>query len=389
MRHCRVRRTALLDLILFGSIAVAAQAIHAQQPSTPPALSMHNTVVYREPGRYAAWPANHGIWSWGNEIVVGFESGVFKEQKNRHSIDWDKPAEHLLARSLDGGETWTVEHHPELRPPNGMKVAGVPTEPGGKQAVDCPGGINFRQPGFALTARMSEADGGPSRFYYTTDRGKFWFGPYNIPNFGFKGTAARTDYRVYGKHNLVLFLTVSKSNGKEGRVIVVRTRDGAKTWKLVSLVGPEPSGPDFAIMPSTVALSRKSVVMAIRHPTWIELWRSDDHLHTWHFVSRPAPDLPRGNPPSLVHLRDGRLAITYGYRAAPYQIRARLSSDEGRTWGPEIVLRSNAGAWDLGYTRSVQRPDGKIVTIYYWSDAHNQERYIAATIWDPGTAERH
>ena len=114
MKHCWVRRTVLVDLILFGSIVVAAQAKRTQQTSTPTALFMHNTVVYREPGRYAGWPANHGIWSWGNEIVVGFESGIFKEQKNRHSIDWDKPAEHLLARSLDGGETWTVERHPEL-----------------------------------------------------------------------------------------------------------------------------------------------------------------------------------------------------------------------------------------------------------------------------------
>jgi hypothetical protein len=376
-------------LVLFSLIAVEGQANSQEQLVVPPASSVHNTVVYREPGRYAAWPANHGIWSWGNEIVVGFESGIFKEQKNRHSIDWDKPAEHLLARSLDGGETWAVERHPDLKPPDGMKVAGVPTEPGGKQPVDCPGGINFKQPGFALTARMSEADTGPSRFYYTANRGKSWMGPYRIPNFGFKGTEARTDYIVYGKHDLVLLMAVPKPNGKEGRVIVVRTTDGAKTWQLVSLIGPEPNGDDYAIMPSTVVLSPSSVVTAIRHPHWIELWRSDDYLHTWHYVSRPAPDLPRGNPPSLVHLRDGRLAITYGYRGAPYQIRARLSADEGRTWGPEIVLRSNAGAWDIGYSRSVQRPDGKIVTIYYWSDAHDQERYIGATIWDPNTAEKH
>ena len=384
MKRCWVWRAVLANLLLINSISVVGQVPPQQQPSST--LLAHNSVVYREPGRYAAWPANHGIWAWGNEIVVGFESGIFKEQKDRHSIDWDKPAEHLLARSLDGGETWAVERHPDLRPPDGTKVAGVLTESGGKQAVDCPGGLDFQQPGFALTARMSEAEGGPSRFYYTADQGRSWTGPYRLPDFGFKGTAARTDYIVYGKHDLVLFITVTKGNGKEGRVIVVRTRDGAKTWQTVSLIGPEPSAEDYAIMPSTVVLSPSSVVSAIRHPHWIELWRSDDHLRTWQFVSRPAPDLPRGNPPSLVHLRDGRLAITYGYRGSPYQIRARLSADEGRTWGPEIILRSNAGAWDIGYTRSVQRPDGKIVTIYYWSDAHDQERYIGATIWDPNTA---
>jgi len=387
MKYWWIQRTVLLGLIFLTASDFAQQSAAASQ-QTPTQLSgsAHNVVVYREHDRYAAWPANHGIWSWGNEIVVGFESGYFKEQKERHSIDWDRPAEHLLARSVDDGETWTVERHPDLRPPDGMKVAGVPTEPGGKQPVDCPGGIDFLQPGFALTARMSEADAGPSRFYYSMDRGKSWLGSYNIPNFGFKGTAARTDYIVYGKHDLALFITVPKSNDKEGRVAVVRTTDGAKTWHVVSYIGPEPAGDDYAIMPSSVVLSPSTVLTAIRHPHWIELWRSDDTLKTWHFVSRPAPDLPRGNPPSMVRLRDGRIVITYGYRGAPYQIRARVSSDNGQTWGPEIILRSNAGAWDLGYSRSVQRPDGKIVTIYYWSDAHDQERYIAATIWDPGLA---
>ena len=38
-----------------------------------------------------------------------------------------------------------------------------------------------------------------------------------------------------------------------------------------------------------------------------------------------------------------------------------------------------------GYTRSVQRPDGKIVTIYYFPEQQFTERVIAATIWDPGS----
>ena len=28
----------------------------------------------------------------------------------RHNIDHDRPEEHLLARSLDGGLTWTIEN---------------------------------------------------------------------------------------------------------------------------------------------------------------------------------------------------------------------------------------------------------------------------------------
>ena len=49
------------------------------------------------------------------------------------------------------------------------------------------GGIDFTNRDFALTARMADIHVGPSRFYYSTDRGKTWNGPYRIPNFGQKG----------------------------------------------------------------------------------------------------------------------------------------------------------------------------------------------------------
>jgi hypothetical protein len=47
-------------------------------------------------------------------------------------------------------------------------------------------------------------------------------------------------------------------------------------------------------------------------------------------------------------------------------------------------LRDDGGGRDVGYPRSVQRKDGKVVTVYYiWDKKSGPERYIAATIWDP------
>src|ERR1019366_8565502 len=308
----------------------------------------------------------------------------FKDKAQGHAIDYSRPAEHMLARSLDGGETWTISKPDGLQPPASIKVAGVPTERGGKEPVDCPGGIDFTNPGFALTARMADIHVGPSRFYYSYDRGKNWNGPFRIPDFGQKGIAARTDYLVEGKNDLTMFLTAAKSNGKEGRVICVRTRDGGKTWEFLSFIGPEPAGSDYAIMPSSVRLPGGGFLTAVRHHNFIDAYRSDDAGKTWRFLNVPAPDTGGGNPPSLARLKDGRLAMTYGYRSAPFGIRARLSDDNGASWSDEIVLRADGGAWDLGYTRTVQRTDGKMVTVYYFNLAKDKERFIGATIWDPG-----
>jgi hypothetical protein len=94
-------------------------------------------------------------------------------------------------------------------------------------------------------------------------------------------------------------------------------------------------------------------------------------------------DTGEGNPPSLIRLGDRRLCLTYGYRAPPFGIRARTSSDGGRTWESEIILRDDGGGHDVGYPRSVQRPDGRVVTVYYFHDTPAGERYIASTIWEP------
>jgi hypothetical protein len=391
MNHA-ARMTATLAAGVVGAAALSAQQPAAQRepPLVTPAITLAvpptHVVVARAPGRYGGWPANHGIWAWGNEILVGFSWGHMREggADAGHPIDRERPEEHMLARSLDGGETWKHEKPAGLTPPPSPgNIAGVPTDKGGKEASELTAPIDFTAPGFALTARMSNIHVGPSWFFYTTDKGHSWNGPFKLPDFGQKGIAARTDYLVEGRNELTIFLTAAKSNGREGRVICARTQDGGRTWKLVGMVGPEPEGNDFAIMPSSVRLSPSSILTLVRHRQWIEAYRSDDNGTQWAHVTRAVPDTGRGNPPSLVKLRDGRLVVTFGYRAEPYTIRARFSQDQGRTWSSDITLRSGATDWDLGYTRSVQRPDGKIVTVYYYNDASSTKRYIGATIWAP------
>jgi hypothetical protein len=341
------------------------------------AAEPRQVTVYREQGRFGGWPANHGIWSWGNEILVGFSAAWFqKTAEDRHAMDRTKPEEPRLARSLDGGETWTVETPPSLLPP----------EQGGKQPVPLLKPMDFTAPNFAMTLRLTKVNTGPSLLYYSNDRGKSWLGPYQFPLFGQKGIAARTDYIVNGKRDCHVFLTASKSNGREGRPLVVRTQDGGLTWKFVSWIGPEPAG--FAIMPSSVRLDKNTLLTAVRHKedpvNTIDLYRSKDNGANWTLLCKPAnTGKSSGNPPSLIQLKDGRLALAYGYRDLPYGVRARVSKDRGVTWGDEIVLRNDGAFWDVGYPRSVQRPDGKVVTVYYFADGRDKERFIGATIWEP------
>ena len=369
---------------LIGLMFLVSTAVEAE----PPLKGVRHVEVYAEEGRFAGWPANHGIWSWGDEILVGFSRGTYLDRGPFHHINHDKPEEFLLARSRDGGQTWKVE---TPNPPGalagtpGMRHGLMPPGSPEERPVDLDQLIDFTHPDFAMTVRMENSNNGTSRYYYSYNRGASWKGPYRLPLFGRKGVMGRTDYLVNGPSDCMLFLTASREDGKEGRPFSAQTTDGGKTWKFLGFIGPEPTG--YSIMPSTVRVSPTDLVTTIRrkdHPkSWIDAFASHDNGQSWTFLSSPEPDTGEGNPPNLLKLPDGRLALIYGVRARPYGIHARLSNDRGATWSPAIVLRDDGGSTDVGYVRSVIRPDGKIVAVYYYTDRTRPTRYIAATIWEP------
>ncbi|HEY3291830.1 MAG TPA: sialidase family protein, partial [Anaerolineae bacterium] len=201
-----------------------------------------------------------------------------------------------------------------------------------------------------------------------------------------RGVGARTDYLVNGKGDCLLFLTAAKRDQREGRPFCAHTADGGATWQLRSWIGSEPET-GFVIMPASVRLPDGGIIVALRvQPdrtrASIQAYRSDDEGYTWLPLPDPVPSLAPSNPPAIVRLLDGRLCLTFGVRAAPYRICARFSPDDGLTWGDELTLRADGANGDLGYTRTVQRTDGTIVTVYYFNDSMTGvERYIAATLW--------
>lgn len=357
-------RYSLIFLAMFWAAVLPADS----------ADEMQHGVVCMEEGRFAGWPANNGIWSWGDEIVVGFTFGYYKESPTGgHDIDPDRGSERVQARSMDGGRTWTLER---------------PVSAGADNAADAPATlrdpVDFTQPDLAL--RFS----GQSLFY-SLDRCHTWKGPFTLPSYGRPGLLCRTDYMVEGRDRVTAFVAAQKEGGGEGQPLCIRTTDGGRTWNLVGWIGKQPpEAYGYAIMPATVALPgdgylsmiRRGGVFDGRKQWWLEAHVSPDDGKSWYLLDTPRID-NHGNPATLTRLNDTTLAMAYGWRAAPYGIRARVSKDNGQTWGPEIILRADAASWDIGYPRTVMRADGKCVTAYYFHPQGKDLRTIAATIWDP------
>lgn len=341
---------------------------------------VENTIVYYKPGRYGGWPANNGIWNWGDEILVGFTQAYYKANKYHHAIDRHKPISNVLARSIDGGQTWkltdTITFNRSVKKPTWNTTR-----------------INFSAEGFALRNKENE-------FSYSYNRGNTWEGPFLFADLGTSELTSRTDYLVEDENTSLIFTSTKDGNVQaslQDRAMTIKTTDGGLNFEFVSWMTEMDS--IRSVMPATVRIDENHLVSAMRRrldppkgvryalpKNWIDVYESLDNGKSWQFLHKIADTdsgIRNGNPPSLVRLKNGMLSVIYGYRGFPYGIRAKVSSDQGKSWSKEIILRDDAATWDIGYLRSVVRADDKVVLIYYYSTKERPERHIEATIWDP------
>jgi hypothetical protein len=111
---------------------------------------------------------------------------------------------------------------------------------------------------------------------------------------------------------------------------------------------------------------------------------SDDDGKTWAPARKSGL---QGHPVDLIQLADGRLMASYGIRAPnhgrPGGIRAAFSRDNGETWDVEneVQIRKDFINWDIGYPESVQLPDGKVLTVYYYNLFGRY--FLGGTYWTP------
>ena len=107
---------------------------------------------------------------------------------------------------------------------------------------------------------------------------------------------------------------------------------------------------------------------------------SNDNGKTW---TKPEPVLPRlgGSPPHLFRHSSGMLICTYGYREAPFGIKAMFSSDGGKTWdtGNDIYINNVNG--DLGYPSTIELRDGSLLTVFYAHQSEDQPAVIMQQKW--------
>ena len=89
-----------------------------------------------------------------------------------------------------------------------------------------------------------------------------------------------------------------------------------------------------------------------------------------------------GHPHYALRLPDKRVLLVYGYRHAPFGIRARVLNPECADFAtaPEIVLRDDGGSGDLGYPWATMLSKHRALAVYYFNKKESGPRYIAGTM---------
>ncbi len=88
----------------------------------------------------------------------------------------------------------------------------------------------------------------------------------------------------------------------------------------------------------------------------------------------------QGHPHHALRLPDQRVLLVYGYRHAPFGIRARVLDPEctNAADAEEIILRDDGGNGDLGYPWATMVSRDRVLVVYYFNRA-NGTRHIAGT----------
>jgi hypothetical protein len=211
------------------------------------------------------------------------------------------------------------------------------------------------------------------------DRGKTWRHlPVIQPEGYLPGSAARGNIVEMPDGSLLLPFYGVRNIGELARSAVVKSEDRGETWRFFSEIAADPeknflepalyrtpSGRLIALMRTQSDFLKPGVDF---ESTYLNLHRavSDDGGISFGPVQE-VPSLRGSNPFHVLSLRGGTALVNYGYRFAPFGIRAKLCDAElsNLETAPEFVVCDDALSGDLGYTHAVQLKDGRILLAYY------------------------
>ena len=366
---------------------------------------LYTQTIYRD-GQYATFPNLARLRD--GRVICAFRYAAERQAQYGQVTHIDPTARDVFITSPDGGRSFDTDLHTIVDDPgmsNQDPCVNVLSD--GRIIVTffrwdlCPAGegpatwgeANFRAFGRTLWDKYDCYTGG-ARYAVSDDGGATWRqgslrSVEGMPESG----GVRGNIVELPSGELLMPIYGSLRAGELSRCRVLRSADRGETWALLSEMAWDPTGYKTFLEPNLYRTPSGKLVGLIRTQTDYRLPGvafDDTYLNLHVAVSRddgrsfePVREIPGlwgSSPFHALRLRDGRVLLTYGYRRAPFGIRARVCDPELEHIedGEEIILRDDAPNGDLGYPNALLLDDGTALVSYYISDK-NGIRGIEAT----------
>lgn len=202
----------------------------------------------------------------------------------------------------------------------------------------------------------------------STDGGKTWKVRALHKELPFFAYFVSRNYQATLKDGTILSFHYGKRTADNPRsAYVLRSEDAGKTWKLIMIADGRlsPNQPDGFGESFPVVYPDGRVMAMLRTSLSSDAYvvRSIDGGQTW---SIPEKTPVQEKHPTLTALADGSVLCTYPRRhATPYGVRARFTSDLGKTWSEEVILRDDIEFSDgIAFPLTVELSDGTLFTTF-------------------------
>jgi len=352
---------------------------------------LNDVIIYQDDKFYCSFPSL--VRRPNGELLVAFRRAPERRALGEPSTGHTDPNSYLmLVRSRDNGKSWTQT--PELIYANPF---GGSQDPCMVQLHD--DSIICTSYGWALLNGDA-----PKKLTGASLHGNFvflggyllrskdgahtWEYPIFPPStpdesahglFGMPVPAYNRGALCEGKDKLLYWVVASTAKSRPGRSAthLFTSSDRGTTWTYSCPVATDDK---VAFNETSIYETPKGDLAAFMRTDGLDdhtaVARSTDHGKTFQHWQDAGF---QGHPHYVLRLPDKRVLLIYGYRHAPFGVRARLLDPEcEHISSEEIVLRGDGGNGDLGYPWATMISKHRALVVYYFNKA-NGTRHIAGT----------